>query len=443
MLKSYFHNKNICLLGFGREGRSTLSFLEKNYFNLNILICDKNPIKDGIPEKSKNRISQKSGIDYLDSISDYDIIIKSPGISFLNHDTSSFEEKITSQTDLFLMAYSSQVIGVTGTKGKSTTSSLLFHILKECNIETQLVGNIGTPLFDIIEKINNQTQIVAELSCHQLEYLKQSPKIAILLNIFPEHLDRYVSYEAYSKAKINITLHQKKSDYLIIKNSNPTISKNKDNWNQGQKIISLEETTCGEFKIENNKIFYKNIFLQNLEDWKLKGSHNFNNLLAALQAAEVVGVEPKNAIDSALSFPGLPHRLEYVGYFNKIHFYNDSIATIPEATILALKAIPETNILLLGGFDRGIDYSSLYSFLEERPKLTILYTGPAGKRIQKMMGNIDFNKFFESFSTMVEYAKKVCKPEGTILLSPAAASYDQFGNFEQRGDFYKKKAEVL
>ena len=209
---------NILILGFGREGKSTYHFIRKYLGNKVLTIADRNKElleynKELLKDKNINFILGDHNLDYLD---DFDLIIKSPGVNFKYIDYTKIRDKITSQIDLFLRFSEVHTIGVTGTKGKSTTASLIYYILKNLKKKTVLVGNIGIPVFNEIEKIDKDTIVVLELSCHQLQFVKASPNISILLNLYEEHLDLYKSYEEYKLAKLNIFKFQKKEDYAIV-----------------------------------------------------------------------------------------------------------------------------------------------------------------------------------------------------------------------------------
>lgn len=224
-LREYFANRKILILGFGVEGRSTYRLLRRVLPEKMLWIADQNvEVKDLELFKNDNNISFYLGEDYLGHFSDFDMIIKSPGISLKQMPDVDFS-KFTSHTELFFRFYRDQIIGVTGTKGKSTTSSLICHIIYTLNQNCLLVGNIGMPPFDLIDQIDEQTVIVYELSSHQLEQTNISPKVAVLLNIFQEHLDHYESYEKYQEAKFRITMFQNTDDYFIYHDDDPLIRK--------------------------------------------------------------------------------------------------------------------------------------------------------------------------------------------------------------------------
>lgn len=440
----HIKNKSVLIVGFGREGNSTYNFIRKHLPEKHITIADKNEISIIDPY-----LTIISGVDYLKHLNQYDLIFKTPGVSFKNLTNSIDCSKITSQTDLFLQWYGNQTIGVTGTKGKSTTSSLIFHILKEANRDVVFGGNIGIPLFDLIPSINPDTIIVSELSAHQLEFIHKSPHISVLLNLYQEHLDHFNSIENYFNAKWNINKFQNQGDLFIFNDDDLTIKHNQ-NWNINTTYLGFSQTKIidnGAY-IDQNQIIIKSnnnikfrIPIQNLSH--LPGNHNLNNIMAAILTCYSFGITLVEIEKHIQSFSGLEHRIEFVGIFDDVHYYNDSISTIPEATISALKALENVKTLILGGFDRGIDYSILYEYLEKNPVENIAFTGPAGERMMVEWKNhkksIKNLLFTNNYNQILEFCRFQTPKNGKCLLSPAAASYDQFKNFEERGIFFKNQ----
>jgi len=439
-------NKNILLLGFGREGKSSYDFIRKHLSNAPITIADKNPVT----EKSifnDPYTTLITGENYLDTLADYDIVIKSPGISLKNQLSTIDTSKISSQTDLFLQAFAPQCIGITGTKGKSTTTSLLSHILQYVGDDVLMAGNIGLPVFEIMGNIKSRTKIVLELSSHQLEFIHKSPHISILLNLFEEHLDHYRSFLDYQQAKFNIARYQSESDYFIYNTNDRLILDLLQNNLLSSNIVgfsSAENPLSASYIDDSYFCFSKNgqvdKFVKITDKFPLKGEHNLLNTVAVIAALQFMDIINLPKIEEAIySFKGLPHRLEFVGKVNEIFFYNDSISTIPEATIAAINALKDVNTLILGGFDRGIDYQLLVDFMELSCVENLIFTGEAGKRMMHLFRDSKKKKLYfkTSYPEIVELAKQ-CTQKGKIcLLSPAAASYDQFQNFEHRGNTFK------
>ncbi|MEI7724448.1 MAG: UDP-N-acetylmuramoyl-L-alanine--D-glutamate ligase [Bacteroidota bacterium] len=449
LIRERFADKSIVLLGFGREGQSTYRLLRRIFPDKQLCIAD---LSEGVRENPlvihDHEIHFLTGPDYISHLMDYDVIFRSPGIPVWKL-SLTVQKKITSQTELFLECYSKQVIGVTGTKGKSTTSSLIHHILKTAGKDTLLAGNIGNPVFHLIDIITPETTIVLELSSHQLEYLKVAPHISVLLNFFQEHLDAYESYEAYQMAKVNITKYQQPSDFFVYNSDDPQVCKLIEPYlknRHGYPFSVLRQPQPGGFIRDGFLCFADE--KQVVPVWKihqdrfLRGEHNLKNILAAMNVAMICGIETEMIEDGIATFKGLEHRLEYVGEFGRIHFYNDSIATIPEACMEAIKAVPNVDTLVAGGFDRGIDYTGLAEFLSQSAVRNFILIGAAGKRIMEQLALLDHPGkqlfFINRFDDFKSIAFAETRPGYACLLSPAAASYDEFKNFEERGKRYRE-----
>jgi UDP-N-acetylmuramoyl-L-alanine---L-glutamate ligase len=466
LIRGRLEDKSVVLLGFGREGQSTYQVLRKVFPAKILAIAD---LSEGVRENPllhhDGAIHFITGDGYLEQLHEYDVIIRSPGIPIWKLTSPAVEfsnehmrggskcliprGRITSQTELFLECYAHQVIGITGTKGKSTTSSLIHHILKGAGKDVLLAGNIGNPVFHFIDLITPQTVIVFELSSHQLEFLKIAPHIAVLLNLYQEHLDAYESYEAYQLAKVNITKYQRPGDYIVFNADDPVVG--------GLVGPYLDFRNCVPFSLQNQLVaggFVKDGYACYADDngvtpvWKihqdrfLRGEHNLKNILAAINVSMLCGIDIELIEDGIATFKGLEHRLEYVGEFHKIHFYNDSIATIPEACMEAVKAIPNVDTLIAGGFDRGIDYAGLADFLGRSAVRNIILVGAAGNRIMEhllLAGNAGKKIFhINRFDEFKPIAFRETRPGYACLLSPAAASYDEFRNFEERGKRFRE-----
>lgn len=418
--KEYFNNKKVLILGFGREGRSTFDVLQKNRAFSQLAIADRTPID--IP-LSKD-ISIFTGEHYLDILEDYDIVIKSPGIALPKH-PSEYKCCITSQIELFLKCYSKQTIGITGTKGKSTTASLLYHVLKCSGLDCVFAGNIGVPVFDIIDEITKTSKIVLELSCHQLEYIAVSPTISVLLNLYEDHLDRYGTFEVYSNAKKNIYRYQKIHDILFC---------NSD-------ILPLANECSSQIRAINTD----NVLSVDKINTQLKGTHNRFNITVVYEICKYLNIDEEKIITNISKFKPLEHRLEYIGTIGGVDYYDDSISTTVESTIGAINSIENIGTVLIGGMERGIDYENLIDFLLTYNIDNVIFMYSSGKRIYDSIISRSVYKFtstnfvyMSNLESSVEYAQKVTIPGKACVLSPAAASYGVFKNFEERGNEFRK-----
>ena len=414
-LKALLEGHRILIAGYGREGRSAETLIQRLLPGAGYAVADGN-----------EQIATESAKDC------YDMIIKSPGVPMRVLDRDCWP-MVTSLTDIFLQVYGDMTIGVTGTKGKSTTASLIHHLLPG----SILAGNIGIPLFDILDELREDSTVVAELSCHQLEVLHRSPHVAVLLNLYQEHLDHYDDYMGYKMAKMQIGLHQRPEDHLFwCADAAELASLVRSLAMPGvQHPYSLSDITGEEREL--------------LESCPLPGEHNRSNALVACRVASLVLCQPLFTLHSQLStFHGLRHRLELVGTYRGIIFYNDSISTIPAATIAALNTLREVDTLILGGFDRGIDYGLLYNYLAA-PRAclrNIIFVGKAGRRMHDEMSHLHYDPLSrlnavvieDDYDTIVRQCYALTAPGKICLLSPAAASYDSFKNFEERGDTFIK-----
>jgi UDP-N-acetylmuramoyl-L-alanine---L-glutamate ligase len=448
-LNSRIKGKRVVILGLGAEGKSTYKHLRKLFPEQIFTLADRREELANDIELKHAATKFQLGSGYLDNLDSFDLIIKSPGISLSQLPVNFPLEKFASQTALFLEMFRNRTIGITGTKGKSTTASLIHHLLIAAGKDALLIGNIGVPPFDILDRIKDETLIVFELSSHQLEGVKVSPHIAVLLNIYQEHLDHYASYRAYQMAKYNIARWQKPGDIFIYHYNDFEIPALIHEIMPVSELLAfaLKEESGVQTFISEGEVF-SNLSgmtekLCNLNGVTfLNGKHNQLNLLAALSACHAAGAESKYYCGALQTFKGLQHRMEFVGEFGGVRFYNDSIATIPEAVIYAMETIGDVDTLILGGFDRGIDFSRLTAYMGKASAKNIFFTGNAGRRLKSEMESgfpSQHNyQWFEDFEEMISAAITSTAKGCSCLLSPAAASYDRFMNFEHRGNRFKE-----
>ena len=448
-------NKKIIIVGFGREGVSTYQFIRKYFPGMPLTISDKSEKINTDNLHEDPHLKLIAGEKYDQNLNNYDYIIKSPGVNLNDINYFIPREKFISQAELFLMAFGDQTIGVTGTKGKSTTSSLIYHIIYNSQQNAVLVGNIGIPFFDMLDKINDETVIVAELSAHQLEYANHSPHIAILLNIYQEHLDHFNTFNRYQLAKLNITDYQSEQDILIYNFDDRYIPGLIESHKLIRRFIPFSSQSTlkdGAYCIKDEVILIKNneqychIPIGKREN--IPGIHNNNNIMAAILACKSKNISTDNIIKYLNTFHGLEHRLEFVGTYKGIRFYNDSISTIPEATVAALKTIKQVDTLIIGGFDRGIDYHLIIQYLQENPVRNVAFVGKVGERIVKEWQAegiaLPPNHIIENdYEKIVSFAYQHTAAGKSCLLSPAAASYDQFKDFTVRGNCFRNLVKKL
>jgi UDP-N-acetylmuramoylalanine--D-glutamate ligase len=423
--------KRILIVGYGVEGKPSEAFLRKYCEDAQIGIADK-----------------KDGEHYLSKQSDYDLAIKSPGVH-----PSLVTIPYTTATNIFFSNYKGKTIGVTGTKGKSTTSTLIYEMLKEAKKDVYLGGNIGEPAINFLGKLNDASWTVLELSSFQLQDIKRSPNIAVVLMIASEHLDYHKDIEQYVQAKRNILKFQTQDDFAILNRDYPTTNES-DIYTQGKVFyVSRERETdeaCfafdGKIKVrvqaEDKKIV-------KTSDIKLLGRHNIENACAAVMAAQLAGVSIEAIALVLRTFPGLPDRLEYIGEKRGILFYNDSLSTIPEASIEAMETFPDkVETLIAGGHERGIDYTELGKYLAKSSVKTLILFQPSGERLWKAVveagGDKQIKKYdATSMHEAIIYASDETSNGKICLLSPASASFGIFKNYKDRANQFKKEIEML
>src|SRR6185369_3739014 len=390
----------------------------------------------------------KDGEDYLSKQKDYDLAIKSPGIHprFLNI-------PYTTGTNIFMSNYRGKTIGITGTKGKSTTTTLIYNMMKKVGKDAYLGGNIGEPMIDLLDKLNDHSWSVLELSSFQLQDIEKSPNIAVFLMITPEHLDYHSDEREYLEAKRNILRFQTKDDFAIVNRDYPA-SNESDVMTEGKVYyITRERETDNSCYAFGDSMWLrkgeKAEEIIKLKDVLLLGKHNRENVCAAVMAASLAGVKKEDIVAVLTSFTGLEHRLEYVGEQYGIRFYNDSLATVPTAAIEAVEAFDgQVETLIAGGYDRGNDYAQMGEYLVKSSVRNLILFPPTGERIweavveaggEKMFTHHDVNSMAEAVLLASEEttAGKIC------LLSPAAASFGIFKDYKDRGNAFKQEVRKL
>lgn len=428
----YIKNKRVLILGMGREGKSTLSYIRKHLPEKHLTVADRNAF-----QSDDGNITVISGEKYLENLGDFDIVFKSPGIAFLDDVVYPETTEITCQTDMFLRFCKPTVVGITGSKGKTTTSTLIYEMLKAGGVNTCLIGNIGVPVF---EKADEGEDLVAviEMSSHQLEFTKTSPHVAVLVNIYQEHLDHYkTGFKGYVEAKLNIAVHQKREDYLIY---NPE--------QDLEGIVDWKKVVKGKgvpvtFTDAKNDGFVNELWNSTEH---LKGEHNRQDIAYALAVARIFGVSDDAVRTAIKAFGGIEHRMEYVGTINGISWYNDSIATIPTAVMGAVKALGNVDTLLFGGLDRGIDYSDFIDFLDSCTIKNLVGLPETGHSIINSLKEKGTNKnlvLAKNMEDAVKICNEVTEKGKACLFSPAAASYNYYKNFEEKGRHYKAEIQNL
>lgn len=402
-LKKY---KKILILGYGKEGQATEKFLKKY-----------------LPEAVVGIADQNISPNYLDEQKNYDLVIRSPGIS-----KKLITKPYTTATNIFFANINNIVIGVTGSKGKSTTASLIYSILKTAGKKVRLVGNIGYPMLkEIFRPVNKDDIFVAELSSYQLDDIKYSPHISVITNLFPEHMNYHGNTDNYYEAKKNILKFVKPDDYYCY---NPKYSILVQ-WTKSIKCHTLPSK--------------RTIYFDRIAN-PLLGEHNLENIDEAVTVAKnIFNISDEVIKNTVRNFKPLPHRLQFIGKFKGILFYDDAISTTPESTICAIKSFPKIGTIFLGGLDRGYDFNELARVIIDRKIPNIVLFPDSGEKIFKLLNNVTGIKFLKTknMEEAVSFAYKNTPADTICLLSTASPSYSLWKNFEEKGDEFQSFVKKL
>ena len=445
-------NDNLIVLGGGESGVGAAYLASQN--GISVFLSDKNLIELKYKEiLIDNGIEFEEGAHSIDKVLKASEIVKSPGIpndSVLINDIIKKNIPIISEIEFASRFTNAKIIGVTGSNGKTTTVSLIYHILKTSGLNVGIGGNIGNSLAFLIAK-NKFDYIVLELSSFQLEWTnKFKPAIAVITNLSPDHLERYdYSFEKYVDAKFNIVNNQTSSDYLIYNSQDDTI----DNELKSRKISSSKipfSVTKGRLSnqtyIEKNSLkseINKNQFMISLENLSLKGKHNVQNSMAAATVAHLLKITNQDIKESLSNFQSINHRMENVLTIQKVKYINDSKATNVNAVYYALDSMKNSTVWIVGGVDKGNDYNELLPLVREKVK-AIICLGLDNKKIIETFSSIsDLILETTSMSEAVNFAYKIAKPNDAVLLSPACSSFDLFEDYEDRGNQFKECVRKL
>ncbi len=471
-----FRNRKIAVLGFGIEGQAVLAFLLKH--SLSAVVFDQKPFEEWDNTQqllcTNGKVQTITGPTYLEELTGFDIAFRSPGIWRDSPQLLKAEENglvVTSQVKVFFQNFPGLIIGVTGTKGKGTTSSLIYAVIKDAlssnnfsdsspfkpDSKIFLTGNIGAiqPL-DILENLTSDDVVVYELSSFQLQDLTQSPQYAVVLMVTQDHLDHHESLEEYHVAKQNIAAFQRPQDFKVVNIDYPASKKIVEVGSAQTAMVSKTEritTGCsiseqGEifvhgFEVPENKAFIK------LNEVLLRGFHNLENISASIPVALNLGIASESIQNSIKNFKGLEHRLEFVGTVNGISFYNDSFSTVPETSIAAINAFDEPLVLIVGGSEKNSDFTELGKTIAERKniKSLIVIGDTAPKILEAVKATGDFSgQVYEHAKTIdeiFEQIKKTATIGDVVLLSPGCASFGIFANYKDRGLKFKNAVKTF
>ena len=444
-------NKNVLVVGLGKSGIASALFLKSR--GARVTVSDSKPREQFGDELSlllDNGISIETGGHGERTFREQDLIVVSPGVPFdapLLQQARALGENVIGEIELAAQFFPGRMIAITGSNGKTTTTALAGEILSGSGFHTLVGGNIGTPAISLVEKATLESVAVLEVSSFQLETIQTyRPYIAVILNITPDHLDRHRTFAAYAAAKARIFENQQQGDFAILNADDQTCVtlgdhvKSKLLWFSRQK-----EVLQGAF-VRDGGIIFRDADSEKevipLTEISLKGSHNVENVLAAASAGMLMGCNPAQIRKAIREFKAVEHRLEYVATIRGVEFYNDSKATNVDATIKAIESFPANIHLILGGKDKGSDYSVLNDLLRRR--VQIVYTiGAAAEKIESQIKGTVEIVHAETLDAAVNRAAKAAQPGDIVLLAPACASFDQFQNYEHRGKAFKEIVKWL
>jgi UDP-N-acetylmuramoylalanine--D-glutamate ligase len=423
----------LAILGYGVEGKSAYKYWRA--LGADITICNQDD-KPEFPEGAR----VVTGPDYLKHLDDFDLVVRSPGVKPWEVKTKT---KVTSVTGEFLARCPARVIGVTGTKGKGTTATLITRILGEAGWRTHLGGNIGVPPLDFLSKVRASHLVVLELSSFQLIDLELSPHFAVCLTIAGEHLDWHRGMNEYVAAKGNIFWHQEPDDVAIY-NAHNDYATQIAQLSVGEKIPYLEPPGA---VVKNGQVMIDGVVICGVDEVGLIGPHNLENVCAAVTTTwELVNRNPEPVRRAVKAFTGLPHRLDPVRELGRVKYMNDSFSANPIAAMAAIKSFAEPKILILGGMDRGLDFGPLVQAVADGGVKQVVLVGQTTQRMAAAFNAIGFDKYTLGGTRMPEIvaqAQRLAKPGDVVVLSPAAPSFDMFTNFQDRGLQFEAAVKAL
>ena len=442
--------KKVLVVGLARTGIATALFCTQR--GARVTASDARPECELAEAAAKLRavgVTLELGGHRAETFAGQDLIVPSPGVPPTMGALAaarSLGVPVWSEIELAWRFLRGRLICITGSNGKTTTTSLIGHILETAGLPVQVAGNIGTPLISRVDISSDMSFTVVEASSFQLECISAfRPDVAVLLNVTPDHLDRHGSIEAYGAAKARMFENQTAEDAAVINADDPVAQQYAP---AAPRIFwfSREKHVASGCYLRGEEIVFRcdgtETILLDRNTIGLRGNHNIENVLAAAAAARLAGVEPSAIAEGVRTFAGVEHRIEYVATISGVEYFNDSKATNVDATLKALDAFPGNVLVILGGKDKGSDYRILRKSLRSRARLALLIGSAAGK-IETELGGVIPVERAETLERAVESAARNARPGDTVLLAPACASFDQFENYEHRGRVFKQLVLAL
>jgi UDP-N-acetylmuramoylalanine--D-glutamate ligase len=445
------NGKRVLVVGLGRSGVASALFLKSR--GARVTVSDaktEDQLREEIPVLLDHGIAVETGGHGERTFQNQDLIVVSPGVPVDAEpilQARALGQDVVGEIELASEFLQGAIAAITGSNGKTTTTSLTGEILSAGGLKTLVGGNIGTPAISLVPQSTPDTVTVLEVSSFQLETIRTfRPKIAVVLNVTPDHLDRHRTFEAYVDAKARIFQNQQPEDFAVLNADDPTCVELAGRTRAQVFWFSRKrEVEHGAF-VRDGRVLFRRVGSKQdvmpVEEILLKGSHNLENVLAAVCAGVLMGCEPQRIRKAVLGFKAVEHRLEYVAKVQGVEYYNDSKATNVDATIKALESFPSNIHLILGGKDKGSDYSVLNDLLRERVKC--VYTiGTAAEKISSQIKGATSISPAGTIEAAVKQASSSAQPGDVVLLAPACASFDQFQNYEHRGRVFKELVRAL
>lgn len=443
--------KRVLVVGLGRSGVAAAFFLQDHGSRVTVSDTKSEAqLQSEIPTLLDRGISVETGHHNERTFRDQDLIVVSPGVPSdqpqLQH-ARALGIPVIGEVELACRFLQGRIIAITGSNGKTTTTTLVGEILGKSGKKTLVGGNIGTPVISLAGQSSPEHLLVLEISSFQLETIQQfRPWIAAILNITPDHLDRHHTFQAYVDAKARIFENQQASDFAVLNADDPVLAALKEKGRGALYWFSRQQPLENGAWLEKDQIVFRTggraVPVLPVADIKLKGAHNLENVLAAVGVAMLAGCEPESVRRAVAEFGGVEHRLEPVTSIHGVAYYNDSKATNVDATIKALESFPGNIHIILGGKDKGSDYTVLVPLLRERVKAAYLI-GAAAEKIASQIQGATHIVHSSTLDRAVRQAFEAAVSGDVVLLAPACASFDQFENYEQRGRIFKELVHAL
>lgn len=440
--------RRVAIWGLGLEGRAVLAALRRALPEQPVTLIDEAADAALAADLAADpRLSLDLSRPVGDRLTGFDVVVKSPGISAYRSEVLDAKSKgvtFTSATSIwFAQNPDAMTIAITGTKGKSTTAALVAHLLEAQGMRVALAGNIGLPLVELLEQTTRPDVYVLELSSYQTSDLDRGPRVGVLLNLYPEHLDWHGDVATYYRDKVNLLVCQE-GGWSIVNGANADAVRLTAKLRSERVLFDVEAG----FHVADGAIARAGLRVLAVERVPLRGAHNLSNLCAALSAVECAGGDPARCGAAIEHFAPLPHRLQELGLHAGQRFVDDSISTIPQATIAAIESFPGHDLcVLLGGFDRGVDYRPLADYLVARGRVAAITMGGSGPRIAETIrqacsaagaGGLEVEEA-EDLAEAVAAARRIAPSGAVVLLSPAAPTGSEFPSFRERGQAFQRQ----